>query len=137
MWPWLVQMGAYERAGWYSYDRIDNGGVRSADRVIPELQDLRTGDLMLTSRESGFVVRDIHEGRSIVLVIEHGGSRITSVPMLVILGNGRTRLVFRVKAYFVGWHRLFGAAFDVGDFIFPRKQLKGIKERVEALAPRS
>ena len=26
IWPWLVQMGA-GRAGWYSYDQVDNGGT--------------------------------------------------------------------------------------------------------------
>ena len=26
VWPWLVQMGC-RRAGWYSYDGLDNGGV--------------------------------------------------------------------------------------------------------------
>lgn len=25
VWPWLSQMGSM-RGGWYSYDRIDNGG---------------------------------------------------------------------------------------------------------------
>jgi hypothetical protein len=25
IWPWLVQMG-WGRAGWYGYDRVDNGG---------------------------------------------------------------------------------------------------------------
>ena len=29
VWPWLVQMG-YHRAGWYTYDWIDNDGARSA-----------------------------------------------------------------------------------------------------------
>ncbi|HET9017587.1 MAG TPA: hypothetical protein VFN57_18445, partial [Thermomicrobiaceae bacterium] len=29
VWPWLVQLGA-GRAGWYAWDRIDNGGVASA-----------------------------------------------------------------------------------------------------------
>jgi proline iminopeptidase len=29
IWPWLVQMGC-RRAGWYSYDGLDNGGVPSA-----------------------------------------------------------------------------------------------------------
>src|SRR6187549_410719 len=33
-WPWLVQMGA-ERAGWYSYDWIDNGKQPSATCIIP------------------------------------------------------------------------------------------------------
>ena len=38
VWPWLAQMGAGSRAGWYSYDFIDNGRRPSAVRVIPELQ---------------------------------------------------------------------------------------------------
>ena len=28
VWPWLVQMG-WDRAGWYSWDRLDNDGVPS------------------------------------------------------------------------------------------------------------
>ena len=27
VWPWVAQMGA-GRAGWYSWDAIDNGGTR-------------------------------------------------------------------------------------------------------------
>jgi len=30
VWPWLVQIGS-GRAGWYTYDRIDNGGVPSSE----------------------------------------------------------------------------------------------------------
>lgn len=43
VWPWLVQMG-YERAGWYSWDRLDNWGQRSAEQIHPEWQDLSIGD---------------------------------------------------------------------------------------------
>ena len=43
VWPWLAQMGAGNRAGWYSYDFIDNGGQPSAGRVISELQQLTVG----------------------------------------------------------------------------------------------
>ena len=43
VWPWLVQMG-YDRAGWYSWDRVDNGGRPSADRIHPEWQDIKLGD---------------------------------------------------------------------------------------------
>jgi hypothetical protein len=32
--PWLAQMGAGNRAGWYSYDIIDNGRRRSAARIV-------------------------------------------------------------------------------------------------------
>jgi proline iminopeptidase len=43
VWPWLVQMGC-DRAGWYSWDRLDNGGVPSAERVHPEWQKVAVGD---------------------------------------------------------------------------------------------
>ena len=43
VWPWLVQMGR-DRAGWYSWDRIDNWGRRSAARIHSEWQQLSVGD---------------------------------------------------------------------------------------------
>lgn len=43
VWSWLAQMG-YDRAGWYSWDRLDNGGRPSADRVHPEWQQINLGD---------------------------------------------------------------------------------------------
>ena len=46
VWPWLVQMGC-DRAGWYAWDRLDNGGVPSAERIHPEWQDLSLGDRLL------------------------------------------------------------------------------------------
>jgi hypothetical protein len=45
VWPWLMQMGC-GRAGFYSWDRLDNGGRPSADRIHPEWQDLCTGGRM-------------------------------------------------------------------------------------------
>ncbi len=43
VWPWLVQLGG-DRGGWYSWDRLDNGGRPSARVVHPEWQDLAVGD---------------------------------------------------------------------------------------------
>ena len=51
VWPWVIQMG-YGRAGWYTYDWFYkltgsanfHDGDHSADRIIPELQDLKVGD---------------------------------------------------------------------------------------------
>lgn len=43
VWPWLVQLGG-DRAGWYSWDLLDNGGRPSARAVHPEWQDLKVGD---------------------------------------------------------------------------------------------
>lgn len=42
VWPWLVQMGG-DRGGWYSWDRLDNGGQPSARSVHPEWQDPAVG----------------------------------------------------------------------------------------------
>lgn len=134
VWPWLVQMGGYTRAGWYSYDRFDNAGVPSADRIVPELQELEVGDVMLTSPTDGFVVHAVDPGRHLVLLLDHEGSRITSVPLLSPLGKRHTRLIFRVRAHFRPRHWPFAAAFDIGDFLFMRKQLLGIKDRSERLS---
>ena len=45
VWPWLVQMG-WDRAGWYSWDRLDNGGRPSAQELHPEWQNLSVGDYL-------------------------------------------------------------------------------------------
>jgi hypothetical protein len=45
VWPWIVQMG-WDRGGWYSWDRLDNAGRPSADRVHPEWQDLAVGSYL-------------------------------------------------------------------------------------------
>jgi hypothetical protein len=47
VWPWLAQMGC-DRAGWYSWDRLDNGGRPSAETIHPEWQDLVEGGRMLS-----------------------------------------------------------------------------------------
>ncbi|MDE3070723.1 MAG: hypothetical protein KGJ43_08350 [Acidobacteriota bacterium] len=45
VWPWLVQMG-YDRAGWYSWDLLDNLGRPSAERIHPEWQSISLGHRM-------------------------------------------------------------------------------------------
>ena len=68
VWPWLPQMG-YGRGGWYSYDVMDMRG-KSADAIVPELQDLAAGDMVPTDPDGGFVVRSIDPGRSLVLGVD-------------------------------------------------------------------
>ena len=43
VWPWLVQLGG-DRAGWYSWDSLDNAGHRSSTAIHPEWQQLAVGD---------------------------------------------------------------------------------------------
>src|SRR6266516_4205318 len=42
IWPWIVQIG-FGRAGFYSYDLLDNLGKPSAERIILELQQIEVG----------------------------------------------------------------------------------------------
>ena len=65
VWPWLPQMG-YGRAGWYSYDQLDQRG-RSADEVVDAWQTLAVGDVVPTHPGGGFEVAAIDPGRSLVL----------------------------------------------------------------------
>jgi hypothetical protein len=65
VWPWLVQMG-YGRAGWYSYDGLDMNHP-SADRIIPEHQELAVGDIVPTHPGGGFEVKVIQPGEALVL----------------------------------------------------------------------
>jgi F420H(2)-dependent quinone reductase len=52
VWPWLAQMG-YDRAGWYSWDGLDNGGRPSADRIHPEWQEIKLGDRVVAWSPGG------------------------------------------------------------------------------------
>jgi membrane protease YdiL (CAAX protease family) len=68
VWPWLAQMGA-GRAGWYSYDFIDNGGRPSATRVREELQQIEIGMVFpaLPGVTDTFAVLQFEPERSLVL----------------------------------------------------------------------
>jgi hypothetical protein len=135
VWPWLVQMG-YRRAGWYSYDRFDNDGIH-VHRIIPELQTLGVGDVMLTDAGGGFRVEAIDPGRTLVLKIDRAsvGQDLDMSCAITLdpIGEQRTRLLIRVRGKFNGWvEKLWGRVlFDAGDFVMMRKMLLGIKERAE------
>ena len=112
VWPWLVQLGG-DRAGWYSWDHLDNGGRSSAREVHPEWQDLAVGDhVKYWTRRHGPVdawqVAALEPNRFLGL---HGLSELQGRPLdprqprpsayteglwgflLIELPGGRTRLV--------------------------------------------
>jgi proline iminopeptidase len=150
LWPWLVQMG-YGRAGWYSYDRLDNWGHRSSDRLLPAFQCLERGDC-LPSTPGGkcfFEVLDLEPEASLVL-----GSHMTTGPVrsvrwadpspsvsqratwsfaLVPEGPDDTRLRVRTRAVSIpSWRWMpVNAFFSVAHIIMQRKQLVCLKRRVE------
>ena len=133
VWPWLVQMGGYTRAGWYSYDFFDNAGRPSALQIRPELQHLAVGDVLPFDPDgSGFEVRAIHAPHCLVTAHERPGGAISVTYILEPLAGERTRLLVRLRLRVSTWRGWpFLAAMDVGDFVFMRRMLLGIRERAE------
>jgi hypothetical protein len=138
VWPWLVQMGGYVRAGWYSFDRLDNGGVPSAREIIPDLQDLHVGDVMATARDGfGFRVEAIDPERSLVLSIRHPDATTSSVFVLDTPGEGVTRLLVRLRLRARPtprglWYRLL---MELGHVVMTMTMLRGIRARAERTQP--
>jgi hypothetical protein len=78
VWPWLVQMGS-GRAGWYSYDWIDNDGRPSATEIIPEFQRIAPGDVLpsLPGATDSFIVAAVDPQRDLVLTVAAAGGSWT------------------------------------------------------------
>jgi hypothetical protein len=144
VWPWLVQMGA-GRAGWYSYDFIDNGGQPSADQIIPELQQVRVGDLFpaLPGVREGFTVLRVDPERLLVLGWLPPGQRRPVMTWAFALKEPTpetTRLIVRARAG-EGYRPSIGvpdwtiSTFTAwGHRLMQQKQLLGIARRAEARA---
>jgi hypothetical protein len=132
VWPWLVQLG-YGKAGWYSYDWIDNDFRPSADRIVSKYQDLRVGDKILMMPGMGFLVRSIDEPNSIVSVLEDGS---TSWCLALYPDDGSTRLVSRWRPKFEKTPATFFMTMlsEPGTFIMEQKMLRTIRDRVESAA---
>jgi hypothetical protein len=101
VWPWIAQMGA-GRAGWYSWDAIDNGGAPSATRLVPELQAVVPGDLMPAApgATDAFLVARAIPPRDLVLTAPdgQGGYAVAWEHVLEPLDGERTRLIARARA---------------------------------------
>ena len=139
LWPWLIQMGA-DRAGWYSYDVLDNGGRRSAERIVRELQSPPVGAIFpaLPGRLDGFVLLENEPPRWLVLGWPAPGGEllVTWAFMLHAIDDNTTRLIVRARASddyrFHGLPRAVGLFMArVVHFIMERKQLLEIARRAE------
>jgi hypothetical protein len=132
VWPWLVQLG-YGKAGWYSYDWINNDFQSSAARVIPGYQDLAAGEKILMMPEMGFVVDAIAEPRSIVSVLEDGS---TTWRLALYPEGGASRPVSRWRPKFEKTPANFSMTMlsEPGTFIMEQRMLRTIRDRVETAA---
>jgi uncharacterized protein YndB with AHSA1/START domain len=142
VWPWLVQMGAGSRAGWYSYDFIDNGWRPSATRIVPELQTVAVGTLYPAGPgvTEGFHVLSVDAPHYLVLGWRPPDGVQPMVTWAFVLeeqSDGSTRLIVRARGNrdypFYGLPPWIGMPFvRVGHFIMERRQLLGIASRVES-----
>lgn len=137
IWPWLVQMG-YRRAGFYSYDRLDNAGIPSSDRILPEYQDLNVGDRVPMSPDAYVEVEHMDPGRSMLWVFRGEGQweDATWAWGLYEEGDGYTRLVSRLRMTYK-WSRpsiIPMLLVDAVELVMMRKCLLGIRDRAERLA---
>jgi hypothetical protein len=139
VWPWLVQMGC-QRAGWYSWDFLDNAGRRSADRIIPELQHIAVGDVLpwQPTGSEGFEVLRVEPGRALVLGSSTPDFEATWAFVLDPVGQGATRLITRYRAAYEPSLRMAVKKPWMASLhaFMERKQLRTIKERVEHMHDR-
>jgi hypothetical protein len=143
IWPWIAQLGQ-GRGGFYSYDALENlvgCDVHSADRVVPEWQDVVVGAEVKLAPEVAMTVAAVEPGRALVL---RGGVPIGLSPapfdctwafVLNEEPDGTTRLVSRERyEYLRWWSALVVEPTSLISFVMSRKMLRGIAERAERAA---
>ena len=132
--PWLVQMG-YGRAGWYSYDWIDNLGRPSASTILTQYQALRSGDPVPGGPIDFTAVIVDHPGDDPVgrFVLDYRNKRIH----FTLAFEARpdpvgTRLVSRARAkVLMPGGTMLARLLEIGDGLMVRRQLLNIAARAE------
>jgi hypothetical protein len=131
IWPWLVQVGL-TRAGWYSYDILDNLGRPSARHIIPELQNLAPGDVVPMSPDGkkGMQVHALNAPHS--MIWDTPGDT-TWAWQLDANPDGSTRLISRVRSRYrwLSPSIAFSALLEFGDIWMMRKMLLNLRDRAE------
>ncbi|HPH96283.1 MAG TPA: hypothetical protein PKW33_06305 [Anaerolineaceae bacterium] len=135
IYPWIIQMGVTPRAGWYSYDLLDNLGRPSAESLMPELQQIFPGQLIPMSPDgkNGLYVKAYEKDRWILWGDLAGDT--TWAWGFYPDGKGRTRLITRVRSkYRWGFPQaFFNLLLEFCDMIMMRKCMLDIKARAEKL----
>ena len=150
VWAWLVQIGQ-GRGGFYSIDRLENllrCDIHSADRIMPELQRLRAGELILLApgKAPCYRVAVVEPPHVLVLAGADPATRtVQPIPaspdelastwqwMLRPTGGGRgTRLLARQRYSYPRGQSILWHAVEPVDFVMERRMLGGIKTRAQA-----
>lgn len=132
--PWLRQMG-FGRAGWYSYDWIDNLGRKSATRVHDEWQSVESGD-KIPAGPISFTAAIVEAPCHFVLEIKTLGKKSPKLHFTLAYELREepqgTRLVTRMRSHI---NLPFGSLIErfllgPGDGIMLRRQLLTISRHV-------
>ena len=135
-----MQIG-FGKAGWSTYDLLDNFGRPSAEHIIPEFQQLQVGDLVpmyqgIGAPEGvGMKVKAIEPERW-MLWWDDKTQDTTWTWALYPIDEQQTRLVTRVRMRY-RWTKptiLFSLLVEFADLVMMRKCLLGIKQRAESPA---
>src|SRR5262249_21112755 len=111
--------------------------IHSADRVVPEWQDIRPGDEVRLHPDVALEVAAVDPGRWLVLrsAVPDGPSPpfgFTWVFALQAGPDGTTRLIARERyAYTRPGARFIVEPVDLIDFVMTQKMLRGIRSRAE------
>jgi hypothetical protein len=138
VWRWAVQIGQ-DRGGFYSYDWLENlvgADIHNADRVYPEWQTLRAGDLVravppgylggVLDEKPGWPVAAVEPGRWIVL-------RGWGLFLVEPVDDSTSRLLVRTRFRDETWWGpvVTRLAFGPVHFVMERRMLLGVKARAE------
>jgi hypothetical protein len=139
VWPWIAQIGQ-GRGGFYSYDFLENllgFDIHSADRVVPEWQEIEVGDEVRLAAKAGLNAAIVEPGRALVL---QGSLPIAQRPpfdstwafILNEQADGTTRLLSRERyGYKRWWAPVVVEPTQAISFVMSRKMLLGIRDRAE------
>jgi hypothetical protein len=132
--PWLRQMG-FGRAGWYSYDLLDNLGRRSAMCIHDEWQSLTTGD-PVPGGPVDFIAALVEPPRHLVLHLGPTAEKRRRIDFTLAYDlrdrPAGTRLVTRVRARINarGGRIIERVVIGPGDGVMLLRQLRNLEKRV-------
>ncbi len=137
IYPWIVQLGA-NKGGMYSYTWLEallNCRMTNADRIHPEWQDLKVGDLVrMCPKEPApppYIVAMLEPNHSVVMGHQENGAWVDLWEFQITPQvDGSSRLLLRTRTMAVGG---FWTAIHPGVFVMERGMLLGIKSRAEAM----
>jgi hypothetical protein len=119
VWPWLAQMGN-GRAGWYSYDWLDNLGKKSFDFIDPTLIKISNNQKIPFA-----IITDIEPAKSLTYQFS---ARASMTYYLESVGE-QTRLWGRLR--YVRPPMLLKLLLKPAHIFMQNKQFLEIKKRVE------